>query len=102
MDDEKDYTDDEVKVIEELDYELKGYIIENYLSDFLAFYLYKCNKCKVKVLIGSLGNNLNSGIDTFYKITSKSIDINEIKKILKNKYNLQIKSENPILLKESK
>lgn len=97
-----DYTDEEAKIIEELDYELKEYIVENYLSDFLAFYLYKCNNCKINVLIGNLQNNLNSGIEMFCQITSSSINVNEVKHILKKKYKLSIKSSNPTELEESK
>jgi hypothetical protein len=38
----------------------------------------------------------------FCQITSSSININEVKHILKKKYKLSIKSSNPIELEESK
>ena len=98
--DEQDFNDKEIEILNKLDDDLLNYIKEQYLNDFMAYYLYSYNKCEIKVLTGSLFQQVNTAIETFAQLTYEDVDIDKVKSILKEKYNLKIKNEEKIELEE--
>lgn len=99
MRDDFDISDEEFeRIIEPFLKELHTYI-EKMMQDYAAFYLY----CKFKhsaMWICPLTAHLNSAIDELCE--ADSFNIPKIKKILKDKYSLEIISEKPLQLKKTK
>lgn len=99
---DEDYDEKQVKEINDIYDKLEKYVIDNFLIDYLAYYIFLNYKCSFNVLSGNLKNHLNSAMDSFNMMSYKDIDIDKLKAHLRLKYKLKIISDNPIKIIEVK
>ena len=98
-----DVSDDEFHaIVEPFDKEIKKYIKENILYDYLAFYLatgYNLDALWEGILVA----HLNSAIDDLCAIHFRNdFDYSLVNKILKEKYNLEIINDTPLEIQSIK
>lgn len=89
------------KVVEPHGKECDEYIRQNVIYDFVAFYLasgYRLNA----IWEGNLIPHVNSAVETLAGSVylKKNFDTERLKKILKEKYNLTVISEDPLIFEE--
>lgn len=93
-----DFNEDEMIKLDMMYDEINSLMKYDFLQEYIALYLqclYKYDFLKEKTT--NLKRHINSAVNAFNNIKDKDIDLEKIKQILKQKYNLKIIKEEPYL-----
>ena len=88
------------KIVVPFDNEITNYL-KNIINDYVAYYI--ATGFNMNALWDSKFNLIcNDAIETLSQIDSNSYDIDKVKMILENKYNLKVIQDKPTIIKKLK
>jgi len=97
---DNDFTEEEDIKIGKFFDEVRNFIKDDFLEEYVAFYIYKLYEYQFPSLYRTpFRHHINSAMENFTSLTYKDIDFIKVKEILKEKYNL-IFNEEPFTLQE--
>ena len=88
------------RIVESFDNEITNYL-NNRINDYVAYYI--ATGFNMDALWDSNFNLIcNDAIETLSQIDSNSYDIDKVKMIIEDKYNLKVMQDKPIVIEEIK
>lgn len=96
---EEELTEEQIAEFKKIDANVRKCFIDNFLNEYIAYFLYSCNKCPFLMLTDSLEQNITTGLELLSYIENEDVNINKLENILHEKYHLKITDTRHLKLK---